>query len=73
MQYLTLPVAGTLGGQYRQANGSLMVLFAFQGGRYSDEPWDDATLRLNGDSLSIEYEQQMQHADWENAVYILSR
>ena len=50
----TLPTAGTLGGQYRHTDGALMVLFAFQGGRYSDEAWDDATLRLSGDSLTIE-------------------
>jgi hypothetical protein len=70
LDYLTLPAAGTLGGQYRHADGTLMVLFAFQGGRYSDEAWDDATLTLNGDSLTIEYEERMQHADWENAEYV---
>jgi hypothetical protein len=70
LEYPTLPAAGTLGGQYRHTDGALMVLFAFPDGRYADEAWDDATLRLNGDSLTIEYEEQMQHADWENAVYV---
>ena len=70
LEYPTLPTAGTLGGQYRRADAALMVLFAFPSGRYTDESWDDATLTLSGDSLTIEYEEQMQHADWENAVYV---
>ena len=70
LEYPTLPTAGTLGGQYRHTDGALMVLFAFQAGRYSDEAWDDATIRLSGDSLTIEYAERMLQADWENAVYV---
>ncbi len=62
-----------LRGQYRRADATLMVLFAFQPSRYADEAWDDATVTLKGDSLTIEYEEQMQHADWQNAVYTLRR
>ena len=58
-------------GQYRAAGNVLMFLFQFQG-RTVDEAWDDATGRLQGDSLTIEFDLLMQHSDFENAVYVLS-
>ncbi len=59
-------------GQYRDANGVIMFLFQFQG-RSVDEAWDDATGALRGNSLAVEYQESMQHADFENAVYVLMR
>ena len=47
-----------------------MFLFEFQG-RSVAEPWDDATGTLKGDSLTLEYDEIMQQADFENAVYAL--
>jgi hypothetical protein len=49
-----------------------MFLFQFQG-RSVDEAWDDATGTLRGNSLAVEYQESMQHADFENAVYVLMR
>ena len=63
---------GTFRGQYRDANGVIMFLFEFQG-RSVDDAWDDATGTLKGDSLTVEYQESMQHADFENAVYVLMR
>ena len=60
----------TFRGQYREANGILMFLFEFQG-RSVDDPWQDAIGTLRRDSLTVEYKESMQHADFENAVYIL--
>ena len=56
----------------RDANGVIMFLFEFQG-RSVDEAWDDATGTLRGNSLAVEYQESMQHADFENAVYVLMR
>ena len=63
---------GRLPGQYRATDGVLMFLFQFQG-RTESEAWSDATGRLQGDSLTIEFNQEMQMSDYENAVYVLSR
>jgi hypothetical protein len=61
---------GAFRGQYQDANGVIMFLFEFQG-RSVDDPWDDATGTLRGDSLTVQYDESMQHADFENAVYVL--
>lgn len=71
LEYLSIP-AFTPSGQYRPTDGVLMFLFE-GAGRYVDEAWDDAVGTLQGDSLTIEFEEQMQHSDYENAVYVLSR
>lgn len=60
-------------GGYQVANGVLMFLFDSSTGRGVSEPWDDATGTLEGDSLTIQYEESMQHADFENAVYVRLR
>lgn len=60
-------------GGYQDANGVLMFLFDSSTGRGVHEPWDDATGTLEGDSLMIQFEESMQHADFENAVYVLLR
>jgi hypothetical protein len=60
-------------GGYQDANGVLMFLFDSSTGRSVNEPWDDATGTLEGDSLTIQYQESMQHADFENAVYVLLR
>jgi len=49
-----------------------MFLFDSSTGRSVDEPWDDATGTLKGDSLTLEYDDIMQHADFENAVYVVA-
>jgi len=63
---------GAYRGQYRNADGVLMFLFEFQG-RSVDEAWDDATGTLSGDALTVQYHEIMQHSDFENAVYVLTR
>jgi hypothetical protein len=62
---------GRFPGAYRDANGVIMLLFKSSSGRSVDEAWDDATGTLRGDSLTIQYQESMQHADFENAVYVL--
>ena len=57
-------------GQYQNANGVIMFLFKFQG-RSVGTPWEDATGTLKSDSLTVQYSEGMQHADFENAVYVL--
>ena len=61
---------GLFRGQYQDANGVLMFLFEFNGRRVGS-PFDDATGTLKGDSLTVQYHELMQHADFENAVYVL--
>jgi hypothetical protein len=48
-----------------------MFLFDSSTGRGVDESWDDATGTPKGDLLTLEYHEIMQHADFENAVYVL--
>jgi len=62
---------GRFPGAYRDANGVIMFLFKSSSGRSVDEAWDDATGTLKGDSLTIQYQESMQHADFEDAVYML--
>jgi hypothetical protein len=64
---------GRLPGAYREADGVIMFLFQSSSGRSIDEAWEDATGTLNGDVLEIRYIEQMQHSDFENAVYRRSR
>jgi hypothetical protein len=61
---------GLYRGAYRDANGVVMFLFEFQGRRVGT-PWNDATGTLSRDSLTVQYAESMQHADFENAVYVL--
>jgi hypothetical protein len=61
---------GRFPGAHRDANGVIMFLFEFQG-RAVDDIWDDATGTLKGDSLTIQFQESMQHADFEDAVYVL--
>ena len=63
---------GAFRGQDQSANGVLMFLFEFSG-RSVGTPFDDATATLRGDSLTVQYKESMQHADFENAVYVLAR
>jgi hypothetical protein len=63
---------GTFRGEYRDTNGVIMFLFQFQG-RSVDDARDDATGTLRGNSLAVEYDETMQHADFENAVYLMMR
>ena len=62
---------GAYRGAYQIVNGVIMFLFEFQG-RNADSPWDDATGTLKGDSLTVRYHEIMQHADFEDAVYVLT-
>jgi len=61
---------GLFRGAYQDANGAIMFLFEFQG-RSVGTPWEDATGTLKSDSLTVQYSEGMQHADFENAVYRL--
>lgn len=63
---------GLYRGAYRNANAVLTFLFDSSTGRRVDEPWDDATGTLEGDSLTIQYKENMQHSDFENAAYVLA-
>ncbi len=60
---------GSLSGQYRgsyaEENG--VIGFTWAGSRYPIS--SDATGRLEGDSLKVEYDLNMQLSDFENAVY----
>jgi hypothetical protein len=49
-------------GAYQDANGVLMFLFDSSSGHGVHEPWDDATGILEVDSLTIQYQESMQHA-----------
>ena len=71
LQYQSLGEGGYgYRGQYQDANGVLMFLFEFQG-RSVGSPLDDATGILKGDSLTVQYDEIMKHADFEDAVYVL--
>jgi hypothetical protein len=61
---------GRFRGAYQLAYGTMIFLFEFQG-RSVGEP-GDATGTLEGDSLVIQYVETMKHADFEDAVYVLS-
>ena len=61
---------GRFRGAYQDTNGVLMFLFEFEG-RIVGSAWDDATATLKGDSLTVRYRESMQHADFEDAVYVL--
>jgi hypothetical protein len=58
-------------GGYRDANGVLVFLFDSSTGRSVDEPWNDATGTLKGNLLTVQYDEIMQHSDFEDAVYVL--
>jgi hypothetical protein len=58
-------------GGYQDANGILMFLFDSSTGRSVDEPWKDATGTLKGNVLTVQYDEIMQHSDFEDAVYVL--
>jgi len=71
LQYLSIGKGGYgYRGQYQDAIGVIMVLFEFHGRRVGDA-WD-ATGTLKGDSLTVQYDEIMKHADFEDAVYVLT-
>jgi hypothetical protein len=72
LEYPTTIPAGRLPGQYRVTDSVLTFLFEWSEGRSVDEAWDDATGILQGDTLTIEFELNMQMADYQNAIYVLS-
>lgn len=61
---------GRFRGAYQLANGGMTFLFEFQGRSVGEAA--DATATLEGDSLTIQYVETMKHADFEDAVYVLS-
>jgi hypothetical protein len=61
---------GAYRGQYHDANGVIMFMFNWGGQGNVFTPWD-ATGTLKGDSLTVQYIEGMQHADFENAVYVV--
>jgi hypothetical protein len=63
---------GLYRGAYRDVNDVIMFLFEFQGRRVGS-PWDDATGTLNDDLLTVQYNWNMQQADFESSVYVLIR
>jgi len=65
LQYPTLGDGGYRGG-YEDANGALT--FAWEGWSTAG-PWG-ATGSLNGDVLTVQYNEIMQHTDFEAAVYV---
>ena len=70
LQYPTIGEGGYgYRGGYQDANGVIMFMFEFNGRRVGD-PWD-ATGTLKGDSLAVQYDEIMRHADFEDAVYVL--
>jgi hypothetical protein len=56
LEYPTLGPPGYRGA-YMEAGGVVMFLFMGQG-RTVDEPWDDATGTWDGDTLTVQYEEQ---------------
>ena len=56
-------------GKYQDANGAVMFMLEFNGRRVGD-PWD-ATGTFAGESLMVQYDEGMKHADFEDAVYVL--
>jgi hypothetical protein len=66
LQYSSLGEGGYRGG-YKEANG--VVIFEWEGWSVAG-PWG-ATGTLNGDSLTVRYNEIMQHTDFEDAVYRL--
>lgn len=71
LQYAHMAVGSGFGrGAYKIEGGGIKFLFEWSG-RFVDEQWDDATGALKGDSLTVEYEESLKQADFENAVYVL--
>lgn len=62
---------GAYRGQYRDEGGALMFLFGER--RSIFDLRVNATGTFKGDSLTIQYEVGMHHADFEDAVYVLMR
>jgi hypothetical protein len=60
----TAPFVDSTGTQ----TGSSCSCSGFKAGA-SFDLWDDATGTFRGESLTIQYEVNMQHADFEDAVY----
>ena len=68
LQYPSLGEGGYRGG-YKDANG--VIAFEWEGGGIAG-PWG-ATGTLKGDSLTVQYNLNMQLTDFEDAVYVLMR
>lgn len=76
---------GQYRGAYRDTNGTIAFLFNWSTARAEHErarimagagpaardPWDDAIGTLAGGSLTVRYDEIMQHSDFEDAVYVL--
>jgi hypothetical protein len=67
LQYPPLGEGGYRGG-YIDANG--VITFEWEGWSVAG-PWG-ATGSLQGDSLTVQYNEIMQHSDFEDAVYTLT-
>ena len=66
LQYPSLGEGGYRGG-YQEANG--VITFEWEGWSVAG-PWG-ATGTLNGDSLTVQYNEIMQLTDFEAALYVL--
>ena len=66
LQYPTLGEGGYRGG-YEDAHG--VITFEWEGWSTAG-PWG-ATGTLKGDSLTVQYNETMQHTDFEAALYVL--
>ena len=66
LQYPSLGEGGYRGG-YKDANG--VITFEWEGWSVAG-PWG-ATGTLKGDSLTVQYNEIMQHTDFEAALYVL--
>jgi hypothetical protein len=62
--------SGLYRGAYQDTNGVIMFLFEFQG-RCVATAWDDATGTLNGNVLTVQYNWNMQQAEFESGLYVL--
>jgi hypothetical protein len=58
---------GQARGSYERDDGQIRFYFAERGSN------PDATGTLRDDLMEVRYSEQMQHSDFENAVYQLSR
>jgi hypothetical protein len=66
LQYPSLGEGGYSGG-YKDVNG--VITFEWEGWSVAG-PWG-ATGTLKGDSLTVQYNEIMQHTDFEAALYVL--
>jgi len=53
-------------GTYKNVDGAITFYFHWAGGSMTESAWGT----LTGDTLTVEYEETMHHADFEDGVYI---